>query len=80
MNHYYITCRVCHVVSRTYTYHTECQPLEVPDYGNIQYSISDETIYAQLECSSGYVSTGGCTVAACKFGKWSHKVPYCRGK
>ena len=62
------------------TYHTECQPLEVPEYGNIQYGISDETIYAQLECSSGYVSTGGCAVAACKFGKWNRRVPHCRGK
>lgn len=85
--HTYIhTSLLHHIVSRyvrtctTYIPHTECQPLEEPDYGNIQYSISDGTIYAQLECSSGYVSTSGCAVAKCKHGKWSHEVPHCRGK
>ena len=42
-------------------------------------SISDETIYAQLQCSSGYV-TSGCPVTECKYGKWSHTAPHCRGR
>ena len=69
------------VCTYIHVYTEECRTLKEPEHGTIHYSIMDDTIYAQLQCSGGYVITG-CAVTTCSGstgGTWEQEIPHCRG-